>query len=86
MIKKEVCIGLLLSFIIVNGFAQISENAIPLSVSENLPEVISYVELEALDWAKLADNNSKQLTDGRKTYKFAQALLTDFSPENSGEC
>jgi len=86
MFKLRVFFGSILLLIIgIKLSAQLKENAIPYSVSENLASITSYIEMEPVDNQKCDSISFLQQNLKLKKFNFAISFETDLSPQNSGE-
>lgn len=85
MIKPYLYLSILFSVLALNAGAQIGENAIPWSYSENIAKISSFVKMQSFDRAAFIRESIQSQMDHNKTYMFAKELDTLLNPENSGE-
>lgn len=83
MIKRACGLSLcLLLFIYINLSAQQTENALPLSITENLTAITKFEQMSSVD--SIPANNLLNQPDTQKAWRFAIMFPVNLSPENSG--
>ena len=85
MIRKQIVLYLLIFISILHVNAQTTEELIPAGFSEHLPELTSFVDMEAFDTAVFLDSIAKSNQLNLKSSRFAKIFTMNLSPQNAGE-
>lgn len=81
---KKIYFALLFIMVFITGFSQISEVAVPYSITYKLNPITEFINLPVFDKAKMIQEDENERLHGNKRHRFAKKISVAFNPYSSG--